>query len=81
MMVRVLISMLNILSTNKIYLPSLSSTVMLALDGFIMAAGSVDVRVTIIVSEPSTVLSSTMDIVTVRHDVAASNVRSLFVTV
>ena len=64
MMAKFFISMLNILSTN-IYLPSLSSMVMLALDGFGMAAGSVDVRVTMIVSEPSTMLSSTMDIVTV----------------
>ena len=54
--------------------------VMLALDGFSMTAGSVDVRVTMIVSEPSTMLSSSMDIVTVSDDVAALNVRSLRLT-
>ena len=44
-----------------------------------MAAGSVDVRVTMIASEPSTMLSSSISIVTVLDDVAALNVRSLLV--
>ena len=35
------------------YLPSLSSMVTLALGGFTMVAGSVDVTFTVIVSEPS----------------------------
>ena len=47
------------------YLPLLSSIVTVALGGFNMAAGSTDVRVTIIVSELSTMVSSRMGIVTV----------------
>ena len=47
------------------YLPSLSSIVTVALGGFNMAAGSADVRVTMMVSEPSTTRSSHMVIVTV----------------
>ena len=47
------------------YLPSLSSMMTLALGEFTMAAESVDVRVTIIVSELSTMSSSSMGIVTV----------------
>ena len=54
--------------------------VTLALDGFSMTAGSADVRVTMIVSEPSTISSSSKGMVTVSDDVAASNVRSLLVT-
>ena len=51
----------------------------LAVGRFSMAAGSVDVRVTTIASEPSTMLSSSISIVTVLDDVAALNVRSLLV--
>ena len=53
--------------------------VTLAVGRFSMAAGSVDVRVTTIASEPSTMLSSSISIVTVLDDVAALNVRSLLV--
>ena len=59
------INCLNSMSDYLSYLPSLSSMVTLALDGFNMAAGSVDVRVTMIVSESSTIISSCMGIVTV----------------
>ena len=47
------------------YLPLLSSIVTVALGGFNMAAGSADVRATMIVSELSTMVSSCMGIVTV----------------
>ena len=61
-------------------LPSLSSMVTLALCGFGMIAGSADVKVTMIISEPSNMLSSSMGIVTVWDDVVALNARSLLVT-
>ena len=61
------------------YLPSLSSIVMTALAGFSMAAGSTDVRVTLIVSEFSRMVSSSMAIVTTCDDVVALNVTSLLV--
>ena len=61
-------------------LPSLSSMMTLVLGGFSIEAGSVDVKVTTIVSEPSNILSSSMGIVTVRDDAVALNVRSLLVT-
>lgn len=51
----------------------------LAVGRFSKAAGSADVRVTMIVSEPSTILSSCTGIVTVSDDAAAINVRSLLV--
>ena len=46
------------------YLPSLSSIVMTALAGLNRAAGSIDVRVTWIVSELSRIVSSIIGIVT-----------------
>ena len=61
------------------YLPSLSSMVTQVLGGLNMA-GSADVKVTLILSEPSTMLSSSMGIVTIREDVVALNVNSLLVT-
>ena len=61
------------------YLPSLSSIVMTALAGFSMAAGSTDVRVTLIVSELSRMVSSSMGIATTCDDVVALNVTSLLV--
>ena len=61
-------------------LPSLSSMMTLVLGGFSIEAGSADVKVTTIVSEPSNILSSSMGIVTVRDDAVALNVRSLLVT-
>ena len=61
------------------YLPSLSSIVMTALAGFNMAAGSTDVRVTLIVSELSRMVSSTMAIVTISDDDVALNISSLLV--
>ena len=61
------------------YLPSLSSMVTQVLGGLNMA-GSDDVKVTLILSEPSTMLSSSMGIVTIREDVVALNVNSLLVT-
>ena len=48
-----------------IYLPLLSSIVTVAAVGFNMAAGSADVRVTLMVSESSSTASSSMGIVTV----------------
>ena len=47
------------------YLPSLSSIVMTALAGFNMAAGSTDVSVMWIVSELSSMVSSSMGIATI----------------
>lgn len=49
--------------------------------GGLNMAGSADVKVTWMVSEPSTMLSSSMGIVTTRDDVVALNVKSLLVTV
>jgi len=53
---------------------------MTALAGFNMAAGSTDIRVTLIVSEPSTMLSSSMGIVTIRDDVVALKIKLVLVT-
>ena len=61
---RGLILTLNIISMHN-YLPSLSSIVTVALGGFSIAAGSADVKVTLIVSELSTMVSSRMGIATV----------------
>jgi len=61
------------------YLPSLSSIVMTALAGFSMAAGSTDVRVTLIVSELSRTVSSSMATVTTCDDVVELNVTSILV--
>ena len=52
----------------------------LVFGGFSIETGSADVKVTMIVSEPSNILSSSIGIVTVRDDAAALNVRSLLVT-
>ena len=53
---------------------------MTALAGFSIVAGSTDVRVTVIVSELSRMVSSSMGIVTNCDDVVDLNISSLLVT-